>query len=438
MGNGIWNFLTMKAQIISIGNELLIGDTINTNASWLGQFLNELGIDVTRVHTISDEKELIMETVKQSMNESDLVITTGGLGPTHDDITKTCIAELFGVQLIKNQEVDDYVRDLFKKRNLPFSESNAWQAMVPENCEVLFNKAGTAPGMWFNENNCFLAVLPGVPYEMKYLMKRRVASKLGKEVDDIGFIHTKYLKIAGIGESTISDHLLGDLSDYLNEHTSLAFLPSFGQVTLRITGKGSSKEEAEEKASKLAGLIHKKAGSYIYADSKEMTLSESVGKLLIDKGLKITTAESCTGGLISSTITDISGSSEYMLGGIVSYDNSVKTGQLGVLQSDLDSVGAVSKEVALQMARGVAEKLGSDIGISATGVAGPTGGTDEKPVGTVWIGFYGLGQHFAVKAFFSKDRLVNKERTTVIALEIVRRVLLGIEELPYELKKETL
>lgn len=426
----------MNAQLISIGNELLIGDTVNTNASWMGQFLNELGIEVSRVHTISDDGDIIKETVQKSMMEADLVITTGGLGPTHDDITKTCITELFDAKLVKDESVEVYVKELFKSRNIPFSESNTWQAMVPDNCEVLFNKAGTAPGMWFYENDCYLAVLPGVPYEMKYLMKRRVASKLREVSTTIGYIHTEYLKIAGIGESTLSDTVLGNLSSYLNDHVSLAFLPSFGQVTLRITGKGETKEQTIERSEKLITFIKEKAGPFIYGSSKEATLSEAVGELLKSKGMKIATAESCTGGLIATQITDTPGSSEYMLGGIVSYANEVKVNQLGVDQSDLDSVGAVSKEVALQMAKGVTEKLGSDIGISTTGVAGPGGGTEEKPVGTVWIGVFGLGQHFAVKAFFTKDRTANRERTAVVALEIIRRLLSGIEELPYALKKE--
>ncbi len=431
------NFEPMQAQLISIGNELLIGDTINTNASWMGQFLNDLGIEVTRVHTISDDADLIKRIVKSSMEESDLVITTGGLGPTHDDITKTSIAELFDVKLVKNEEVDQYVRELFKSRNIPFSESNAWQAMVPENCEVLFNKAGTAPGMWFHEMDCYLVVLPGVPYEMKYLMKRRVASKLRNVSDNIGYIHTEYLKIAGIGESTLSDYILGDISGFLTNGVSLAFLPSFGQVTLRITGKGETKEAATEHAQKLVDFIRQKTGSFIYGESKEASISETLGEILKDRGLTIATAESCTGGLLANKITDIAGSSSYMLGGIISYANEVKVQQLGVLQEDLDSEGAVSKPVALQMAKGVAENLGADIGISTTGVAGPGGGSAEKPVGTVWIGFYSPEQHFAVRALFTKDRLVNKERTVVTAFEIIRRVLIGLEELPYSLKKET-
>jgi nicotinamide-nucleotide amidase len=291
--------------------------------------------------------------------------------------------------------------------------------------------------MWFHEEDCYLAVLPGVPYEMKYLMKKGVASKLREVYQNIGYIHTEYLKVAGVGESTLSDHVLGDLSSFLNDHVSLAFLPSFGQVTLRITGKGETKEEAVQRSENLIGFIKEKAGAFIYGETKDITLSESVGKLLREKELTLATAESCTGGLIANMITDIAGSSDYMLGGIVSYANEVKVSELGVTKSDLDTVGAVSKEVALQMAKGVAEKLGSDIGISTTGIAGPGGGTEEKPVGTVWIGFYGAGQHFAVKAFFTKDRIANKQRSAVVALEIARRTLLGMDELPYSLKKQT-
>ncbi len=430
------NFGLMKAQLISIGNELLIGDTINTNAAWMGQFLNDLGIEVTCVHTISDDHELIKSTVLQSMQESDLVITTGGLGPTHDDITKTTIAELFDAKLVQNDEVLNYVKDLFASRNIPFSESNAWQAMVPENCEVLFNKAGTAPGMWFHEHDCFIAVLPGVPYEMKYLMKRRVASKLREQTNGIGFIHTEYLKIAGIGESTLADTILKDASGFLNNHVSLAYLPSFGRVALRITGKGETKEEAIDRASQLSQYIKERAGTYIYGTQKDHSLSEQLGKLLIQHEKMIATAESCTGGLIANSLTDIPGSSAYVLGGVVSYANSVKINQLGVQSSDLEKFGAVSKQVALQMAKGVVELTGADIGISTTGVAGPGGGSEDKPVGTVWIGFYSKEQHFAVKALFTKDRLVNKERTTIVALEIARRILSGIEELPYSLTKE--
>lgn len=426
----------MKVQIISIGNELLIGDTVNTNASWLGEFLTGLGFTVTQVHTISDELDLIKKTIKTAMQESEVVICTGGLGPTHDDMTKKAVAELFDVGYKLHQDSLDYIKSLFEKRNIPFSESNYSQAEVPENAEVLFNKAGTAPGMWF-EAGSYLAVLPGVPYEMKYLMRKRVAPKLREAFGDIGYLYSHYIKTAGIGESTLSDQVLGDLSDYFENGVSLAFLPSPGGVTLRLNGKGRTKEEAKENLQKLTDVIYQKAGKYIYGEGKDFSISEAVGELLKEKGLKIAVAESCTGGLIANTFTDVAGSSDYFDGGIVSYANHVKVKQLGVFQDDLDSVGAVSKEVALQMAKGVAEKLDTEIGISTTGIAGPGGGTEEKPVGTVWMGYYQKdGAHFAIKAMFTKDRLMNKERTKMVLLEITRRILKGIDTMPYDLKKQ--
>ncbi len=426
----------MKVQIISIGNELLIGDTINTNASWLGEFLTGLGFTVTQVHTISDELDLIKKTIKVAMEESEVVICTGGLGPTHDDMTKKAVAELFDVGYKLHQESLDYIKSLFEKRNIPFSKSNYSQAEVPENAEVLFNKAGTAPGMWFESGN-YLAVLPGVPYEMKYLMKKRVAPKLREAFGDIGYLYSHYIKTAGIGESTLSDQVLGDLSEYFRNGVSLAYLPSPGGVTLRLNGKGGTKEEAKENLQKLRDVIFQKAGKFIYGEGKDFSLSEAVGELLKQKGLKIAVAESCTGGLIANTFTDVAGSSDYFDGGIVSYANHVKVKQLGVSQDVLDSAGAVSKEVALQMAKGVAEKLDTDIGISTTGIAGPGGGTEEKPVGTVWMGYYQKKEaHFAIKAMFTKDRLMNKERTKMVLLEITRRMLKEIETMPYDLKKQ--
>jgi nicotinamide-nucleotide amidase len=426
----------MKAQIISIGNELLIGDTINTNASWLGEFLTGLGFTVTQVYTISDELELIKKTLKYALQESDVVICTGGLGPTHDDMTKKAVAELFDVGYKLDQQTLDYVKSIFEKRNIPFSKSNHSQAEVPENAEVLFNKAGTAPGMWF-EVGSYLAVLPGVPYEMKHLMKERVAPKLREVFGDIGYLYSHYIKTAGIGESTLSDEVLGDLSNYFEDGVSMAFLPSPGGVTLRLNGSGSTKDEAIKNLKSLTDVIHNKAEKYIYGEGKDFTISEAVGEILKEKGWKISVAESCTGGLIANTFTDIAGSSDYFDGGIVSYANHVKVNQLGVLQKHLDSVGAVSKEVALQMAKGVSEKLGTDIGISTTGIAGPGGGTEEKPVGTVWMGFYQKGgEHFAIKAMFTKDRLINKERTKMVLLEVTRRVLKGIDTMPYDLKKQ--
>jgi len=437
LGGFMWNLGPMKAQIISIGNELLIGDTVNTNASWMGKFLTGIGFEVTQVHTISDELDLIKKTIRRSMEESDLVISTGGLGPTHDDMTKKAVADLFDVGYKLDEETLEYIKAIFKERNIPFSESNHAQAEVPENAKVLFNKTGTAPGMWFHENNTYLAVLPGVPSEMKYLMKKRVASKLRESFGQLGYLYSHYIKTAGIGESTLSDEILGDLSDYFENGISMAYLPAPGGVTLRLNGSGATKEEAQDNLEKLREAIFQKAGKYIYGEGKDFTISEAVGELLMKNSWRISVAESCSGGLISNTFTDVPGSSDYFDGGIISYANHVKVKQLGVLQDDLESVGAVSKEVALQMAKGVADRLGTEVGISTTGVAGPGGGTEEKPVGTVWMGFYQKGgEHFAIRAMFTKDRLINKERTKMVLLELTRRVLKGIEPMPYDLKKQ--
>jgi len=426
----------MKVQIISIGNELLIGDTINTNASWMGGFMTGLGFEVTEIHTISDELELIKSTIAYSMKHSDVVLCTGGLGPTHDDITKAAIADLFGSEMKLDKQVLDFIKKMFEDRNIPFSKSNHAQAEVPKNCEVLFNKMGTAPGMWFHERDCFLACMPGVPYEMKFLMKNPIAEKLRTIFGDVGFLYSRYLKTVGIGESTLSDTMIGDISDFLTNGVSLAFLPMAGGVTLRLNGKGSTKQEAEKSVNQLADHIYKSASRYIIGEGKDLTISEAVGKILIHQNKTIATAESCTGGMIANELTNISGSSKYMLGGIVSYANSVKINQLGVDASDLESEGAVSKAVVLQMAKGVAERLGADIGISTTGIAGPDGGSEEKPVGTVWIGYWSKDEHFAIKTLFTKDRLLNKERSMRTALEMTRRVLKGIDEMPYNLEKQ--
>lgn len=425
----------MKAQIISIGNELLIGDTVNTNASWLGDFLTGLGFTVTAVYTISDDLNQIKNIISKSMKESDLVIGTGGLGPTHDDMTKKAVAELYKVGYKQDEQTLEYIKSIFEKRNIPFSKSNYQQAEVPENAEVLFNKAGTAPGMWFNEDS-YLAVLPGVPYEMKYLMEKRVAPKLREVFGDIGYLYSHYIKTAGIGESTLSDEILGDLSSYFENGVSMAYLPSPGGVTLRLNGSGESREKAKQNLEKLKEVIYQKAGDFIYGEGKDYSLSEAVGKALKEKKYHISVAESCTGGLLANAFTDVPGSSDYFTGGIISYSNKVKKTEFGVKQEILDTVGAVSKEVALQMAKSVAEKLNTEIGISTTGIAGPGGGTDEKPVGTVWMGYYEKeGPHFAVKALFTKDRLNNKEQTKMALLEITRRQLKGIDAMPYDLKK---
>lgn len=418
-----------KAHIITIGNELLIGDTVNTNASWIGSKLTEWGFSVQMMISIPDDFTPITEHISDSLSQADLTIVTGGLGPTHDDITKKAVAQLFESPMVENREVLNHIKAIFEKRGFIFSKSNREQASVPECCEVLFNKQGTAPGMWFEKSGNYLASLPGVPYEMKHLMENQVSKKVSEYFPERDKVITEYFKTAGIPESTLSDKI-GNLDEYTSHGVGIAFLPNPSGVTIRISAN------SEEKLVQLREKLQNRAGDYIYGKGKNLSLSDVVGELLVEKNMTIATAESCTGGFLANEITNISGSSRYMVGGVVAYANEVKHEMLGVSQETLDKDGAVSKIVALQMAKGVAEYLGASIGVSTTGIAGPGGGTDEKPVGLVWMGFWIDGDHFALTSVFSNDRLVNKERTVMVVLESVRRRLLAMDSLPYELKPQ--
>lgn len=424
-----------KAHIISIGNELLIGDTVNTNASWLGRSLSGLGFFVEQVYTIPDDYTLVKSRIAESLEQCSLTVVTGGLGPTHDDITKKAVADLFGAKMIRNEAVLGHVKSIFARRKYVFSAANAEQAMVPENCEVLFNDLGTAPGMWFEKEEHYLVVLPGVPYEMQHLMNEKVRPKVLGLFPDQEVWVTEYFKTAGIPESMLSDEL-GNLEEFVNNGIGVAFLPNPGGVTLRISTSGSNNGEANERLKRVRERVQAKAGDFIFTKGRDTTLAEVVGEILAQKGRTLAVAESCTGGLLSNSITDIAGSSRYMAGGVIAYSNAVKISHLGVSGHSLETEGAVSKIVALQMAKGVAEKMGADIGLSTTGIAGPGGGTGQKPVGTVWMGFWISGNHFALHSVFTGNRLVNKERTVMVVLETLRRYLLGIPGFPYNLKPE--
>ena len=425
----------MNAHIISIGDELLIGDTVNTNASWMGQFLYDHFIRVSYVHTIPDDYKVILKTLKFACNDAELVLMTGGLGPTNDDITKKVVTDYFDASLVLHEPTLKHVKKLFRKYNITFSKSNYGQAEVPDNAKVLFNKAGTAPGLWFDTGHNLLAVLPGIPSEMKHLMKNKVMPKLLEREGAENIAITKYIKTAGVGESTLSDLVLNGLEDHTPDGVKVASLPNNGGVTIRLSARGSDKKEAENRIDQIESFISERAAAYIYATDRDTSLSKAVGEALKNRELTIATAESCTGGLVSGALTDIPGSSAYTLGGIVAYDNSVKTGLLDVSSSDLEQYGAVSEPVALQMAAGAAQKFGAYFGVSTTGIAGPGGGSEEKPVGTIWMGFYGPDTHFAIKTVLSKNRQLNRERTVTIVLETVRRIIAGIEEMPYGLEK---
>lgn len=425
----------MRAALISIGDELLMGDTVNTNASWLGQKLHEVGIEPALVLTVSDGLSEILAALRQCVSHYDVVVMTGGLGPTHDDITKVALLEFFGVGLKRDEKSLIRNKGYFSRLGIPFSSSNYGQSDVPANAVALQNMQGTAQGLYFHEQGTRLFVFPGVPREMKHLTEAQMLPFLAKEGAIAGRRHVRYLQTCGIGESTLSDNLLGDLSGFLSDRLKLAFLPKSFQVTLRITALADSVEEAETLWTPLINYIYRRAGEFVYAEGKDVELAESVGRLLASQDKRLSVAESCTGGLLGAMLTDAPGASAFFEGGIISYSNAVKQSALGVSAASLEADGAVSASVAAQMARGVARRLSTDFGVSITGIAGPDGGSEQKPVGLVWFGVHTPECCFSLQVKLGRDRGNNRQRSALLALEVLRRELLGIEGLPFNLEK---
>jgi len=414
----------MNAYIISIGDELLIGQTTNTNAVFIGEKLSEININIIKIVAVADDENSIMDELDLGIEKGDLVIVTGGLGPTHDDITRTCMVKFFDTELVENEEVLENIKMLFSKRNRELTEVNRAQALVPKISEPIKNIHGTAPGMWIEKNNTIFIIMPGVPYEMKAMINNFILPKLSGMLKESGIvIKRSILQTTGIAESTLSERL-GNLDEIL-DGSKLAFLPSIVGVKLRITAEAEDEETAKNRLVEIEQKIRTKVGRFIYGKDEE-TLEEVVGRLLIERDMKISTAESCTGGLIASTLTNISGSSAYFERGIVCYTNASKVEILRVDEDTLAEQGAVSMEVAMQMADGVKSTSGSDIGIAVTGIMGPTGATTDKPIGLVYIGYCDDKVCTAKKFVFGNERLLNKQRTMQAALNMVRKQLLGI------------
>ncbi len=369
-------------EIISIGDELLIGQVINTNSSWMAAELNKAGIKVNKISAIADDREEIIEAIKHAEKSADIILLTGGLGPTNDDITKNVLAEYFESDIIFHDPTYQHIISLFSKRNYKVTEVNKHQALLPEKCIPLFNKNGTAPGMWFDKDNKVIVSMPGVPFEMKGLMLDEVIPRLSGKYK-LPAIYHKTIMTTGIGESMLAEHIDSWVST-LPKHIKLAYLPQPGIVRLRLSAFGADenklKGEVDDYSDKLSLLIPKIIFGY-----NDISLEEVIGLLLKNNEATLSTAESCTGGYIAHLITSISGSSNYFKGSIVSYDNDVKVNQLGVNPHDIENYGAVSQQVAEQMAIGGRELLVTDYCIATSGIAGPDGGTEDKPVGTVWI-----------------------------------------------------
>jgi nicotinamide-nucleotide amidase len=406
----------IHAAIITIGDEILIGQIVDTNSAWLGQELGKMGIRVSFRNSIGDNKAHIIDALNQASKYADLIITTGGLGPTKDDVTKQTFCEYFNTQLIQNQKVYEWVKDIFTKRNLPLLETNIFQSMVPQNCEVLFNHVGTAPGMWFNHNNKIYISMPGVPFEMKHIFESHCISKIKSHFTLPSIIH-RTIQTASIGESFLAEKIK-IWEENLPQHINLAYLPSVGQVRLRLSGYSDEPELLQEEIRACIESLYDIAGEYIYGEEND-TLQQVVGQLLLNQNYRLATAESCTGGYLSHLITSISGSSAYYQGSIIAYNNQIKINELNVSPDILTNYGAVSEECVKAMAQNLIQKWNVDCAIATSGVAGPTGGSAQKPVGTVWIAVATPNNTIA-KVFNMGD---NRERT------ILRSALQGLDML---------
>lgn len=413
----------MKAEIITIGDELIIGQVINTNQAYIAEKLNEVGVEIVRMTSVGDDEKEILDAFEEAWKRFQVVIVTGGLGPTHDDITKKAVCKFFDSDLVPNDDVRKRVQSLLQKRNIVFTPAHEEQTLVPRKAKVIPNPVGTAAGMLFEQNDKYFIVLPGVPYEMKEMVDQSVVPFLSSKVRG-SFIQHLTLRTSGIAESSLAKQL-GDIEALL-QGAKLAFLPSPTGVRMRISIYGQDVEAVAAKVSGVEQRIRSRVQKYIYGTGEE-ELEEALGKLLTERHLTIAVAESCTGGLVADKITNVSGSSNYFERGVVTYSNKSKIELLGVPGELISAHGAVSREVAEAMAAGIRQRSQTSIGLSTTGIAGPTGGTPEKPVGLVWIGYADKDITFALKFNFGDNRVRNKERAAQAALELVRRKLLKIE-----------
>ena len=426
----------MTAHIINIGDELLIGQVVNTNASWMAEELNKRNIKVTNISVISDGADDIRTQLDRSLSEADVVLITGGLGPTKDDITKTVLCNYFGDTLVRHQPTYDNVKKFFDRRGLPFTEINQAQALVPSKCKVILNEVGTAPCMVFTIPQAtfkqpspkktdtsvekIVISMPGVPFEMKWLMQNSVLPLLEERLGSQAIVHKTILTF-GIGESFLADKI-ADWEDALPAHIKLAYLPEAGKVRLRLSAYGADKAQLEQEVAERIETLKLIIDANIYGYDDE-TISSVIGKLLNQKGATVATAESCTGGLIGNVITEVSGSSAYYKGGIIAYSNELKERLLGVRHEMLEQYGAVSEETAIEMARGCLAVTGADYAIATTGISGPTGATEEKPLGLVYVAIASREEVVCNRYVFTTTRQQHQQRTANQALFDLYKIL---------------
>ncbi len=410
----------MLAEIITIGDEILIGQIVDTNSAWMARELNNIGIRVKQISSVSDDRVHILKALSEAAGRAEIILLTGGLGPTKDDITKNTLAEYFGAGMIENADALKNVVNIFAKYKRPLLEVNRQQAQVPDNCEVILNKNGTAPGMWFNVDGKIYISMPGVPHEMIYMMEEDVLPKL-KSTLSLPFIIHKTILTVGEGESFLADHI-ADIENSLPSYIKLAYLPKPGQVRLRLSGYGNDKDLISIALDDFATKIVDRVGDAVVA-GEDIPIEKAILNFMTVKGVTLSIAESCTGGYLSHLFTQHAGSSKVFIGGAVTYSNALKESILGVKNATLVNHGAVSEETATEMVQGALSKFKSDFAISVTGIAGPDGGNEEKPVGTVWIAV-ASSQKLTVKKYtFGNKRQQNIERSATAALGLLNNLL---------------
>ena len=410
----------MLAEILTIGDEILIGQIVDTNSAWIAQQLNNIGVRVKQITSVSDDRNHILEALNSATSRADIIIITGGLGPTKDDITKKTLAEYFNVGFKRDEASLEVIRQIFSRNNRPMIDINIRQADVPENCSVLLNKNGTAPGMWFEHNGKVYVSMPGVPFEMMYLVEEEVLPRIKQHFQLEAIVHHTILT-AGIGESFLAEKIAA-IEDALPAYIKLAYLPKLGQVRLRLSAYGTDETKLKEEVLSYAEMLSAPIREFVVT-SEDKALEKVVMDLMKANKLTLSVAESCTGGYLSHLFTQHAGSSDVFLGGAVSYSNSLKQHMLNVSSNTLQEFGAVSEQAVREMAEGALHNFKSDYTIAISGIAGPGGGTDDKPVGTVWIAVANQQITIAHKYQFGSKRTQNIERSAINALILLLKLL---------------
>jgi len=410
----------MLAEIITIGDEILIGQIVDTNSAWMAQVLNNIGIRVKQITSVSDDEQHIINALQEAETRADVILITGGLGPTKDDITKLTLAKYFNMGFRRDEETLQHVTSIFARMNRPMIELNRKQADVPDGCIVVQNANGTAPCMWFNEHGKVFVSMPGVPYEMMYIMEEEILPRLKAGFNLPSILH-KTILTAGIGESFLAERI-ADIESALPQYIKLAFLPKLGQVRLRLSGTSRDEAQLHDDINHYARLLADRLNEFVVVED-DIALEKAVLDIMKAKGLTLSTAESCTGGYIAHLLTKHAGSSAVYSGGGVTYSNALKMSVLGVKAETLEQFGAVSEETVKEMALGALKHFQTDYAISVSGIAGPDGGTPDKPVGTVWIAVADAQGVTAKKHSFGNKRTQNIERSAVAALAMLSRRL---------------